>query len=75
MKLITSKNCQNCKMLRQMLGQAYFFVEIHDAEDEMEFCRKVGLKSVPALVKDDETYTTDLDEIVRLVEEQVGEIK
>ena len=71
MYLITMKNCQKCKMLHNILGESYFSLEIRDAEDEMDFCRKVGLKSVPALVIDEDTFTTDLDEIVRLVEQTI----
>lgn len=71
MYLITMKNCQKCKMLRNILGESYFSLEIRDAENEMDFCRKVGLKSVPALVIDEDSFTTDLDEIVRLVEQNI----
>lgn len=71
MYLLTAKNCQKCKMLRNILGDTYFSLEIRDAENEMDFCRKVGLKSVPALVINEDEFTTDLDEIVRLVEEKI----
>ena len=71
MYLLTAKNCQKCKMLRNILGDLFFSLEIRDAENEMDFCRKVGLKSVPALVINEDEFTTDLDEIVRLVEEKI----
>lgn len=68
MYLITAKNCAKCKMLRQMLGDKYFFLEVRDAEDEMGTCRRMGIKSVPALVFGEEAFTTELDTIVEMVE-------
>jgi predicted thioredoxin/glutaredoxin len=70
MYLITTKNCAKCKMLRQMLGDKYFFVEIRDAEDEIGTCRRMGIKSVPALIFGEEAFTTELDTIVDMVEEE-----
>ena len=75
MYLITTKNCSKCKMLRQMLGDKYFFVEIRDAEDEMGTCRRLGIKSVPALVVDENTFTTELDSIVEMIDKELGESK
>jgi predicted thioredoxin/glutaredoxin len=70
MYLITTKNCAKCKTLRQMLGDKYFFVEIRDAEDEIGTCRRMGIKSVPALIFGEEAFTTELDTIVDMVEEE-----
>lgn len=72
MYLITTKNCSKCKMLRQMLGDKYFFVEIRDAEDEMDTCRRMGIKSVPALVFGEEAFTTELDAIVEMIDKDMG---
>lgn len=69
MYLITTKNCAKCKMLRQMLGDKYFFLEVRDAEDEMGTCRRLGIKSVPALVFGEEAFTTELETIVDMVED------
>jgi predicted DsbA family dithiol-disulfide isomerase len=69
MYLITTKNCSKCKMLHQMLGDKYFFLEVRDAEDEMGTCRRMGIKSVPALVFGEEAFTTELDTIVDMVED------
>lgn len=69
MYLITAKNCAKCKMLRQMLGDKYFFLEVREAEDEMGTCRRMGIKSVPALVYGEEAFTTELDSIVDMVDD------
>ena len=69
MYLITAKNCSKCKMLRQMLGDKYFFLEVREAEDEMGTCRRMGIKSVPALVYGEEAFTTELETIVDMVED------
>lgn len=75
MYLITTKNCAKCKILRQMLGDRYFFVEVRDAEDEMGTCRRLGIKSVPALVYGEDSYTTELDAIVDMIEDSLGSAK
>lgn len=69
MYLITTKNCERCKMLRKRLGDKYFFLEVREAEDEMGTCRRMGIKSVPALVFGEEAFTTELDTIVDMVED------
>lgn len=72
MYLITTKNCAKCKMLNQILGRKYFAVEIRDAEAEMDTCRKLGIKTVPALIIDEDNFTTELDEIVSRIDEFLG---
>lgn len=69
MYLITTKNCAKCKMLRRILGDKYFFVEVRDAEDVIGTCRIMGIKSVPALVIDEDTFTTEPDTIVKMIED------
>jgi predicted DsbA family dithiol-disulfide isomerase len=59
-------------MLNQILGSKYFTVEIRDAEAEMETCKKLGIKTVPALVIDEDNFTTELDEIVSRIDEFLG---
>lgn len=69
MYLITTKNCAKCKMLNHVLGSKYFTVEIRDAETEIETCKKLGIKTVPALIIDEDNFTTELDEIVSRIDE------
>ena len=61
-------NCQNCKMLKQMLGENAMRVEFRLAEQHMDVCRELGIRTIPALVKDDKTVVFDLGEIVSEVE-------
>ena len=61
-------NCQNCKMLKQMLGENALRVEFRLAEENMDVCRKLNIRTIPALVKDDKTVVFDLGEIVSEVE-------
>ena len=51
-----------------MLGDKIITTNIINAEENMNLCRKLNIKSVPALVKDDETVVYELDEIVTEVE-------
>lgn len=68
MYIIVGQNCQNCKMLKQMLGENAMRVEFKLAEENMDACRKLGVRSIPALVKDDNTVVFNLSEIVSEVE-------
>ena len=55
-------------MLKQMLGENAMRVEFRLAEQNMDICRRLGIKTIPALVKDDETVVFDLGKIVSEVE-------
>lgn len=68
MYIISEELCQNCKMLKQMLGENALRVEFKSAKDNMDTCRELGIKTIPALVKDDKTVVFDLGEIVSEVE-------
>ena len=68
MYIITGQNCQQCKMLKQMLGENAMRVEFKPAEQNMDLCRELGIRTIPALVKDDNKVVFDLGEIVSEVE-------
>lgn len=51
-----------------MLGENALRVEFRLAEDNMDICRELNIRAVPALVKDDKTVVFDLGEIVSEVE-------
>lgn len=68
MFIISETHCQNCKMLKQMLGDKAMTTEFRLASENMDLCRKLGIKTIPALVKDDNTVVFDLDEIVTEIE-------
>lgn len=68
MYIISETHCTQCKMLKQMLGENALRVEFKLANENMDACRRLGIKTIPALVKDDETVVFDLEEIVTEVE-------
>ena len=68
MFIIIGERCQNCKMLKQMLGENALRVEFKPAEQNLDLCRELGIRTIPALVKDDNTVVFDLGEIVSEVE-------
>ena len=68
MFIISETHCQNCKMLKQMLGDKALTTEFKLASENMDTCRRLGIKTIPALVKDDESVIFDLGEIVAEVE-------
>lgn len=68
MYIMVGQNCPNCKMLKQMLGENAMRVEFRLAEEHMDICRQLNIRTIPALVKDDNTVVFDLGEIVSEVE-------
>ena len=68
---MVGQNCPNCKMLKQMLGENALRVEFRLAEENMSVCRELGIRTIPALVKDDNTVVFDLGEIVSEVEKSL----
>lgn len=72
MYIITEEHCQNCRMLKTMLGDKFMSVHFKLASQNMDECRRLGIKTIPALVKDDETVIFDLEEIVNEVERRVN---
>lgn len=55
-------------MLKTMLGDKLMSVQFKSASQNMDECRRLGIKTIPALVKDNETVVFDLEEIVNEVE-------
>ena len=51
-----------------MLGENAMRVEFKLAEQNMDICRQLNIRSIPALVKDDNTVVFNLSEIVSEVE-------
>lgn len=68
MYIVTEEHCQNCRMLKAMLGDRSTSVQFKLASQNMDECRRLGIKTIPALVKDDETVIFNLEEIVNEVE-------
>ena len=68
MFIVSEELCQNCKTLKSMLGDKIIRVQFVKASENLDLCRRLGIKTIPALVKDDETVVFDLGEIVSEVE-------
>ena len=68
MYIMVGRTCPNCKMLKQMLGENALRVEFRLAEENMDICKELNIRTIPALVKDDNTVVFDLGEIVSEVE-------
>lgn len=68
MFIVSEELCQNCKTLKRMLGDKIISVQFVKASENMDLCRELGIKAIPALVKDDKTVVFDLGEIVSEVE-------
>lgn len=68
MYIMAGQNCQQCKTLKQMLGENVIRVEFRLAEENMDVCRQLNIRTIPALVKDDNMVVFDLGEIVSEVE-------
>lgn len=68
MFIVSEELCQNCKTLKRMLGDKIISVQFVKASENLGLCRRLGIKAIPALVKDDETVVFDLDDIVAEIE-------
>jgi hypothetical protein len=55
-------------MLKSMLGDRIITTHFVKASENMDLCKRLGVKAIPALVKDDESVVFDLGEIVSEVE-------
>ena len=51
-----------------MLGEKVITTKFIKASDNMDLCKRLNIRQVPALVKDDESVVFDLEEIVTEVE-------
>lgn len=71
MFIVSEELCQNCKTLKRMLGDKIISVQFVKASENMDLCRELGIKAIPALVKDDNTVVFDLGEIVSEVENAI----
>ena len=71
MFIISEELCQNCKTLKRMLGDKIISVQFIKASENMDLCRELGIKTIPALVKDDKTVVFDLDDIVTEIEKEI----
>ena len=71
MYIISETHCQQCKILKQMLGDKAMTTEFRLASTHVDVCRELGIKTIPALVKDDKTVVFDLEEIVTEIEKDV----
>jgi predicted thioredoxin/glutaredoxin len=68
MFIVSEELCQNCKTLKRMLGDKIISVQFVKASENLDLCKELGIKTIPALVKDDKTVVFDLGEIVTEVE-------
>lgn len=68
MYIITEEHCQNCRLLKTMLGENIMNVKIIKASTNLDLCRKLNIKTIPALVKDDKTVIFELEDIVAEIE-------
>lgn len=68
MYIITEEHCQKCRLLKTMLGENIMNVKIIKASNHLDLCRELGIKTIPALVKDDKTVVFELEDIVTELE-------
>lgn len=59
MFIVSEELCQNCKTLKRMLGDKIISVQFVKASENLDLCKELGIKTIPALVKDDKTVVFD----------------
>lgn len=65
MYIISNDNCGQCKLLFDALGNTS--ITTIKASENMDLCRRLNIKQVPALVLDDETVIFGIGEIANEV--------
>ena len=67
MFVITEENCTKCKLLKQMIGDKIISTQFIKASENMDLCRELGIKAIPALVNGDKIIF-ELEDIVAEIE-------
>ena len=67
MFIVSEELCQNCKTLKRMLGDKINSVQFVKASENMDLCRELGIKTIPALVNGDKIIF-ELEDIVAEIE-------
>lgn len=67
MFVITEENCTKCKLLKQMIGDKIISIQFIKASENMDLCRELGIKTIPALVNGDKIIF-ELEDIVAEIE-------
>lgn len=52
-KLVTASWCGPCKILKAQLEEANIEVEQVNADTSVDYCQKMGIRSIPTLVVND----------------------
>lgn len=63
-KIVTAEWCGPCKALKAEIKNAKVEVEYIDADDNMDFCNKLGIKSIPTLITSEKEIITSYPEIL-----------
>lgn len=49
-RLITTKNCPKCKLIKEYMSQRNFTYEVLEAEKNMKLCRNLGIMIAPTML-------------------------
>ena len=64
-KIVTAEWCGPCKLLKREIAEAKIEVEYIDADQNMELCKKLGIKSIPTLITEKGDIVTSYPEIIK----------
>jgi len=64
-KIVTAEWCGPCKMLKGEIKNANIEVEYIDADDNMDFCNKLGITSIPTLITSEKEIIIGYPEILK----------
>tara|TARA_R110000787_G_C13106934_1_gene413198 strand:- start:263 stop:478 length:216 start_codon:yes stop_codon:yes gene_type:complete len=64
-KIVTAEWCGPCNMLKGEIRNAKIEVEYIDADNNMDFCNKHGIKSIPTLIISEKEIITSYPEILK----------
>jgi len=64
-KIVTAEWCGPCKLLKKEIAEAKIEVEYIDADQNMKFCNKNNIRSIPSLITKDGNIITSYPEILK----------
>ena len=71
-KLITAVWCAPCRMLKTRLAEANIEVDLVDADENADYIKEMGVRSVPTLVIEDGDKLTIISKYEKIVENLLG---
>jgi len=72
MKLFSAAWCSNCQPIKAMVKELGYPVDVIDVDEQPEFVRASGVRSIPSLLTGTGDIVTGTNNIKKVIEEAYG---